>query len=67
MPERKRIRATRAWVWIRGVVLVIVGIFIGYRMIQTQQHLAAAQSELESTKQGFWRLADTRPDEHHVR
>ena len=31
MPER--IRVTPAWVWITGVVLVIVGIFIGYRMI----------------------------------
>jgi uncharacterized membrane-anchored protein YhcB (DUF1043 family) len=33
--------------WIVGAVLVIVSVFIGYRMVQTQQHLAAAQSELE--------------------
>jgi septal ring factor EnvC (AmiA/AmiB activator) len=49
MPER--VSAAPAWAWIVGAVLVIVSIFIGYRIIQTQQHLAAAQSELESVKQ----------------
>ena len=49
MPERTS--AIPAWAWIVGAVLVFVGIFAGYRMVQTQQHLAAAQSELESAKQ----------------
>jgi chromosome segregation ATPase len=49
MPER--ISTTPAWAWIVGVLLVIVSIFIGYRVVQTQQHLAAAQSELEGAKQ----------------
>ena len=49
MPERGS--AIPAWAWIVGAVLVIVSVFIGYRMVQTQQHLAAAQSELESAKQ----------------
>ena len=49
MPERTS--AIPAWAWIVGAVLVIVSIFAGYRMVQTQQHLAAAQSELESAKQ----------------
>ena len=49
MPERSS--ATPAWAWIVGAVLAIVSIFVGYRMVQTQQHLAAAQSELESAKQ----------------
>ena len=49
MPER--ISAIPVWAWIVGAVLVIVSIFIGYRMVQTQQHLAAAQSELESARQ----------------
>jgi chromosome segregation ATPase len=34
-----------------GAVLVIVSILAGYRIVQTQQHLAAAQSELENAKQ----------------
>jgi heme/copper-type cytochrome/quinol oxidase subunit 3 len=46
MPERTS--AIPAWAWIVGAVLVFVGIFAGYRIVQTQQHLAAAQSELES-------------------
>jgi len=46
MPERTS--AIPAWAWIVGAVLVFVGIFAGYRMVQTQQRLAAAQSELES-------------------
>ena len=49
MPERRS--AIPAWAWIVGAVLVIVSVFIGYRMVQTQQHLAAAQSELENAKQ----------------
>jgi chromosome segregation ATPase len=49
MPER--ISAPPAWAWIVGAVLVIVSIFIGYRIVQTQQHLAATQSELQSAKQ----------------
>ena len=49
MPERTS--AIPAWAWIVGAVLVIVSIFTGYRIVQTQQHLAAAQSELESAKQ----------------
>ena len=49
MPERGS--AIPAWARIVGAVLVIVSVFIGYRMVQTQQHLAAAQSELESAKQ----------------
>ena len=51
MPER--ISAPPAWAWIVGAVLVIVSIFIGYRVVQTQQHLAAAQSQLESAKQAL--------------
>jgi phage shock protein A len=34
-----------------GAVLLIVSIPTGYRMVQTQQHLAPAQSELENAKQ----------------
>ena len=49
MPERNS--AIPAWAWIVGAVLVVVSIFIGYRIVQTQQHLAAAQSELEGAKQ----------------
>jgi hypothetical protein len=49
MPERTS--AIPAWAWIIGAVLVIVSIFTGYRIVQTQQHLAAAQSELENAKQ----------------
>ena len=49
MPERSS--AIPAWAWIVGAVLAIVSIFAGYRMVQTQQHLVAAQSELESAKQ----------------
>ena len=49
MPERTS--AIPAWAWIVGAVLVIISIFAGYRIVQTQQHLAAAQSELENTKQ----------------
>ena len=49
MPERTS--AIPAWAWIVGAVLVFVGIFAGYRMVQTQQRLAAAQSELESATQ----------------
>ena len=49
MPERTS--AIPAWAWIVGAVLAIVSIFAGYRMVQTQQHLVAAQSELESAKQ----------------
>ena len=49
MPERTS--AIPAWAWIVGAVLVIVSIFAGYRMVQTQQRLAAAQSELENAKQ----------------
>ena len=51
MPER--ISAPPAWAWIVGAVLVIVSIFIGYRVVQTQQHLAAAKSQLESAKQAL--------------
>jgi hypothetical protein len=53
MPERTS--AIPTWAWIVGAVLVIVSIFTGYRMVQTQQHLAAAQSELESAKQAAGR------------
>jgi chromosome segregation ATPase len=49
MPERTS--AIPAWAWIVGAVLVIVSIFAGYRAVQTQQHLAATQSELENAKQ----------------
>ena len=49
MPERSS--AIPAWAWIVGAVLAIVSIFAGYRLVQTQQHLVAAQSELESAKQ----------------
>jgi chromosome segregation ATPase len=49
MPERTS--AIPPWAWIIGAVLVIVSIFTGYRIVQTQQHLAAAQSELENAKQ----------------
>ena len=45
--------APPAWAWIVGAVLVIVSIFLGYRVVQTQQHLAAAQSQLESAKQAL--------------
>ena len=48
MPERSS--AIPAWAWIVGAVLVFVGIFAGYRIVQTQLHLAEAQSELESAK-----------------
>ena len=47
----ERTSAIPAWAWIVGAVLVIVSVFAGYRMVQTQQHLVAAQSELESAKQ----------------
>jgi len=40
-----------AWAWIIGAVLVIGIIFTGYRTVQTQQHLATVQSQLESSKQ----------------
>ena len=49
IPERTS--AIPAWAWIVGAVLVIVSIFAGYRAVQTQQHLAATQSELENAKQ----------------
>ena len=49
MPERSS--AIPAWAWIVGAVLAIVSIFAGYRMVQTQQHLVAAQSELERATQ----------------
>ena len=49
MPERSS--AIPAWAWVVGAVLAIVSIFAGYRMVQTQQHLVTAQSELESAKQ----------------
>ena len=49
MPERTS--AIPAWAWIVGAVLVIVSVFTGYRMVQTQQYLAAAQSEHESANQ----------------
>ena len=49
MPWRSS--AIPAWAWIVGAVLAIVSIFAGYRMVKMQQHLVAAQSELESAKQ----------------
>jgi chromosome segregation ATPase len=49
MPERSS--AIPTWAWIVGAVLAIVSIFAGYRMVQTQQHLVAAQSELERATQ----------------
>jgi chromosome segregation ATPase len=49
MPER--ISTIPAWAWIVGAVLVIGIILAGYRIVQTQQYLATAQSELESAKE----------------
>src|SRR5262245_28954019 len=48
MPERRN--AIPAWAWVVGAVLVIASVFVGYRMVQTQQHLAAAERELEIAK-----------------
>ena len=49
MPETS---AIPTWAWIVGAILVIADVlFIGYRIVQTQQHLATAQRELESAKQ----------------
>src|SRR6478672_6749470 len=44
-------RSNRASEWIVGTVFVIVIILIGYRLVQTQQHLQTRQNELANAKQ----------------
>jgi chromosome segregation ATPase len=39
------------WGWTVGAVLVAAVIFLGYRTVQTEPHLKAVQSELDSTKE----------------
>jgi chromosome segregation ATPase len=51
-----------AWAWIVVAVIVWIGIFAGYRIVQTQQHLAAAQSELESAKRAAEKANAERKD-----
>ena len=48
MPER--IGGIPGWAWIAGAVLILLSVFMGYRMVQAQQKLAAAQIELENSK-----------------
>ena len=48
MPER--MSGFPGWAWIAGAVLIILSLFMGYRMVQTQQQLAAAQIELENSR-----------------
>jgi len=38
------------WGWTVGAVLVTAVIFLGYRTVQTEPHLKAVQSELDSAK-----------------
>src|SRR5262245_37801121 len=57
MPERRNV--IPAWAWIVGAVLLIASVFVGYRIVQTQQHLTAAQRELEIAK----RAAETANDQ----
>jgi chromosome segregation protein len=46
----ERISAIPGWAWIAGAVLILLSVVIGYRMVQTEHALAAAQIELESSK-----------------
>jgi len=39
------------WGWTVGAVLVAAVIFLGYRTVQTEAHLKAVQSELDSAKE----------------
>jgi len=39
------------WGWTVGAVLVTAVIFLGYRTVQTEPHLKAVQSELDSAKE----------------
>ena len=39
------------WGWTVGAVLVAAVIFLGYRTVQTEPHLKAVQSELDSAKE----------------
>src|SRR5262245_13428749 len=50
MPER--ISAIPSWAWIAGAALIVFSVVIGYRLVQAQQQLAAAQIELENSKKG---------------
>jgi chromosome segregation ATPase len=50
MPER--ISAIPGWAWIAGAVLIVLSVVIGYRLVEVQQQLAAAQIELEDSKKG---------------
>ena len=48
MPERKGINPV--WVPLVAAIAVIGIILIGYKMLQTQRHVEAVQTELESAK-----------------
>jgi chromosome segregation ATPase len=50
MPER--IGEIPGWAWIAGAVLIVLSVFMGYRMVQAQQQLAATQIELENSEKG---------------
>jgi chromosome segregation ATPase len=50
MPER--ISAIPGWAWIAGALLIVLSVVMGYRLVQAQQQLAAAEIELEDSKKG---------------
>jgi hypothetical protein len=50
MPER--IGGIPGWAWIAGAVLIVLSVFMGYRLVQAQQQLAASQIELENSEKG---------------
>ena len=50
MPER--IGEIPGWAWIAGAVLVVLGIFMGHRLVEAQQQLADTQIELKNVKTG---------------
>jgi heme/copper-type cytochrome/quinol oxidase subunit 3 len=47
----KKNSAVLAGAFIVGIVILFGIFFAGYRMVQTRQHFARVQSELQSTKQ----------------
>ena len=51
MASKKKKMRLPLWAWTVGAVLVTAVIFLGYRTVQTEPHLKAVQSELDSAKE----------------